>query len=451
MYPIALNMRGRVAVVIGGGAVAERKIAMLLDAGATVRVVAPSLTASLAQLSDQRRIVALRKHFDSGDIDGAALVFAATDDDAVNAAVVNAAQARGIFVNDASHAERGDFSTPAVHRRDSLTIAVDTGGTSPAVAKLMRERIGELVERSLSETLVCASRASRLAMTQTRLVMAKLARSGIASTVINVTTKGDQVQDRAIAAIGTDNVFVRELELTLREHRADYAVHSCKDLPSTLADDMQIVAVVERADPRDVFCSDRFESFAALPRDARVGTSSPRRRAQLGALRDDLEYVTIRGNVDTRLRKLAAGEFDAIVLALAGIDRLGERARHTVPFEIDLLVPAAAQGALAVEMRRGDPVAEIVRTALNDANAELEVVAERAFMRAIRGGCAAPIGANAVLESESSMILRAAVGLDDGRVVRAERRGTVRARGEAEELGRGLAAEFAGASLERTT
>ena len=124
-------------------------------------------------------------------------------------------------------------------------------------------------------------------MTQTRLVMAKLARSGIASTVVNITTKGDQVQDRAITAIGhsIDNVFVRELELALRERRADYAVHSCKDLPSTLPDDMEIIAIVERADPRDVFCSDRFENFDALPKGARVGTSSPRRRAQLAAMR----------------------------------------------------------------------------------------------------------------------------------------------------------------------
>jgi hydroxymethylbilane synthase len=288
-------------------------------------------------------------------------------------------------------------------------------------------------------------------MTQTRTVMAKLARSGIASTIVTITTKGDQVQDRAISAIGTDNVFVRELEVALRERRADYAVHSCKDLPSTLADDMEIVAIVERADPRDVFCSERFGSFEDLPKGARVGTSSPRRRAQLAAMRDDLDYVTIRGNVDTRLRKLAEREYDAIVLAAAGIDRLGERARYTVPFAIERLVPAAAQGALAVETRRDDPIGAVLRTSLNDASVELEVLAERAFMRSMRGGCAAPIGANAVLEgSAGSMVVRAAVGLDDGSVLRAERRGTVAAPADAEQLGSALAAEFARAPLERT-
>jgi hydroxymethylbilane synthase len=452
VYPIALNVRGRLAVVIGGGSVAERKIAALLDAGATVRVVAPTLTPVLAMLSEERRIESLLKRFEPGDVAGAALVFAATDDDAVNAAVVAAARAGGILVNDASQSERGDFSTPSVHRRNSLTIAVDTSGTSPAVAKLVRERIGALVEHSLSETLVCASRASRLAMTQTRLVMAKLARSGIASTVVNITTKGDQIQDRAITAIGTDNVFVRELELALRDRRADYAVHSCKDLPSTLPDDMEIVAIVERADPRDVFCSDRFQNFDALPKGARVGTSSPRRRAQLAAMRGDLEYATIRGNVDTRLRKLVEHEFDAIVLAAAGIDRLGERARYSVPFSTENLVPAAAQGALAVETRRDDPLGAILRSALNDGNAELEVVAERAFMRKMRGGCAAPIGANAVLDAASgTMVVRAAVGLEDGRVLRAERQGAASSVAEAEGLGSALAAEFARAPLERTT
>jgi hydroxymethylbilane synthase len=439
------------AVVIGGGIVAERKISALLDAGASVRVVAPSLTPALAGLSDERRIESIRKQFEDADVKGASLVFAATDDDAVNAAVVAAARAHGILVNDAGKAERGDFSTPAVHRRDSLTVAIDTSGTSPAVAKLVRERIGALVDRSLSETLVCASRASRLAMTQTRTVMAKLARSGIASTVVNITTKGDQVQDRAITAIGTDNVFVRELELALRERRADYAVHSCKDLPSSLADDMEIVAIVERADPRDVFCSDRFASFEELPKGARVGTSSPRRRAQLAAMRSDLDYVTIRGNVDTRLRKLVEREFDAIVLAAAGIERLGERARYCVAFAIETLVPAAAQGALAVEARREDPIGAVLRGSLNDANAELEVLAERAFLRAMRGGCAAPIGVNAVLDvSAASMVVRAAVGLDDGRVVRGERRGAVAAAVDAEQLGSALAAEFSMAPLERT-
>jgi hydroxymethylbilane synthase len=450
VYPIVVNMRGRVAIVVGGGSVAERKIAALLDGGASVTVISPELTPILTELARARRISWACKRFDPADLDGALLVFAATDDDSVNATVVEAAHERQILVNDASLAARGDFSTPAVHRKDSLTIAVDTGGTAPAVAALVRDQVGALVERCLAEALVCASRASRLAMTQTRTVMAKLARSGIASTVITISTKGDEVVDRAITALGSDNVFVRELEVALRERRADYAVHSCKDLPSTLADDMELAAIVERADPRDVFCSERFSSFAQLPAGSRVGTSSPRRSAQLAALRADLDYVTIRGNVDTRLRKLRDGEYDAVVLAAAGLDRLGERARHSVPFELDAVVPAAAQGALAVETRRGDPVAGFLRAALNDSACELQVVAERAFLRAMHGGCAAPIGVHAELDRTSgAMTVRSAVG-EDGRILRSQRKGMVSTVGEAEVLGAEAAAEFTRPPLERT-
>jgi hydroxymethylbilane synthase len=452
MYPLSLNVRGRRVVVVGGGNVAERKIGMLLEAGANVRVVSPSLTRALEELASQHRIEWSKKPFEVGDLDDAFLAFAATSDDAVNAATVEAARTRGILVNDAGRAERGDFFTPAIHRRDSLTIAIDTGGTAPAVAKLLREQIGAVVEHCLSGSLVCASRASALAMIQTRGVMAKLARCGIASTVITLTTKGDEVQDRSLASIGTDSVFVRELELALRERRADYAVHSCKDLPSTLPDDMEIVAIVERADRRDVFCSERYAGFGDVPPGGVIGTSSPRRTAQLGAMRPDLNYRTIRGNVDTRLRKLRAGEYDAIVLAAAGLDRLSLQASYSIPFPPDVLVPAVAQGALAVETLRGDPAGALLRAALNDADCELEVLAERAFLRAMRGGCQAPIGATGTLDAaDRSMLLRAAVGLAGGGIARSERRANVRTAEEAEALGTALAAELGMASLERTT
>ena len=452
MYPLSLNVRGRRVIVVGGGNVAERKIGALLEAGANVRVVSPSATPALEELALQRKLEWSKKSFHGDDLDGAFLAFAATDDDAVNAATVEAARQRGVLVNDAGRAERGDFFTPAIHRKDAVTIAIDTGGTAPSVAKLLREQIGALVEHCLSGSLVCASRASTLAMIQTRSVMAKLARSGIASTVVTLTTKGDEVQDRSLASIGTDSVFVRELELALRERRADYAVHSCKDLPSTLPDDMQIVAIVERADRRDVFCSEKYPSLSDVPPGGVIGTSSPRRAAQLQAMRGDLDYRTIRGNVDTRLRKLRGGEYDAIVLAAAGLQRLGLAAAYSVPFETDVIIPAVAQGALAVETRRGDAIGSLLRTALNDADCELEVLAERAFLRGMRGGCQAPIGATATLEGAGgSMLLRAAVGLAGGAVTRGERRAVVRDADTAEKLGAALAAELGTASLERTT
>jgi hydroxymethylbilane synthase len=238
---------------------------------------------------------------------------------------------------------------------------------------------------------------------------------------LQISTKGDRVIDRSLAAIGTDGVFVKELERALRERRADYAVHSCKDLPSTLPDDMTIAAIGKREDPRDAFCSERYASLDALPAGAIVGTSSPRRRAQLQALRPDLVFETIRGNVDTRLRKLRDGEFDAIVLAMAGLTRLGLRATHTVAIDPSLVIPAVGQGALAIEIRAED--AELgakIAALVGDGQTDLAVRAERAFLRTLRGGCQAPVGAHATIV-EGELRLNAAIAAVDGsRIVRGD-------------------------------
>jgi hydroxymethylbilane synthase len=277
-------------------------------------------------------------------------------------------------------------------------------------------------------------------MTQTRAVAAKLAQLGVATSILNVTTTGDRVQDRALAAIGAESLFVKELELALRDGRADYAVHSCKDLPSVLPHDMHIAAISQREDPRDAFCSERYERFEALPSGARVGTSSLRRRSQLAALRPDLEYANVRGNVDTRLRKLREGEYDAIVLASAGLRRLGVRATHTVPFEVSQIVPAVAQGALAVETRANDAeLAQMLRDAVNDPQTEITVFAERAALRTLQGGCQAPIGIHARLESGVLVMDGVIATIDGSRVVRERVEGAVSGIPQAEALGESLA------------
>jgi hydroxymethylbilane synthase len=274
-------------------------------------------------------------------------------------------------------------------------------------------------------------------MVQTRTVAARLAERGIVTTILPITTTGDRERDRPIEQIGSVNVFVGELEAALRDGRADYAVHSCKDLPGTLADDMQIAAISAREDPRDAYCSERYPTFEELPEGAVVGTSSPRRTFQLRTARPDLQFRTIRGNVDTRLRKLVAGEFDAIVLAAAGLQRLGARARYVVPFAVDAVVPAVGQGALAVETRAGDDwIAGQVRAAVNDAAAELCVLAERAALRAMQAGCSAPLGIYAEL-ADGSCTLR---GIADGDPpVRARRDARVTSPDEAQALGQALA------------
>ncbi|MGH7728827.1 MAG: hydroxymethylbilane synthase, partial [Vulcanimicrobiaceae bacterium] len=363
MLPIGLELRGRRAVVIGGGAVAERKVRALLAAGADdVMVIAPDVHPALESAANEGRIRLERRAYAPHDLAGARLVFAATNAPALNAAVVREARSRGALVDDASDAANSDFFSAATHRVGPLTFTVDSGGGAPAFAKRLRaelqthfdERYGRAAEtlaglrtlvvasvppaeraallarlaarpldelaalepasyedeilrereREPIERLVAASRASTLAMWQARHAGAILARCGIASTILPLSTRGDLVLDRSLSELGSDGVFVKELERALRERRADYAVHSCKDLPSTLPDDMHLAAIGRRDEPRDAFCSERSPSFEALPAGARVGTSSPRRRALLAALRPDLVYENLRGNLETRLRKL---------------------------------------------------------------------------------------------------------------------------------------------------
>ena len=265
------------------------------------------------------------------------------------------------------------------------------------------------------------TRASPLALVQTMLVERRL-RALHPSTgieIVHLGTLGDQVTDRPLAALGERAVFVTAIEEALRHDRIDLAVHSAKDLPSQLPDDMQLAALLARADPRDALVT-RGQSLRSLPAGARVGTSSPRRACQIRALRPDLLPVDIRGNVGTRLDRLRQGEYDAVVLAVAGLDRLGRAlvADLTVtPFSTSEMIPAAAQGALAIEIRRGAPALAALLAPLEDRSTAIAVSAERAFLATVGGGCHAVVAAfGAVAAAEFSM--HAMVGAVDGRQLR---------------------------------
>lgn len=481
--PITLDLRDRLALVVGGGEAAHRKASALLAAGARVRVVAPSVCEPLQELARQATLETRQRAYESGDMAEVFIAVAATGDDAVNARVVTDAKNARVLVCDASTPERGDFAFSATVQIGDLTFAVDTGGAAPAFARRLtgelREHFGESygaavrtlrrmrsyvkaelpknehagVLRALAglpveqlaapgvESVICATRGSALAMVQARSVAAKLAQRGIATTFLTVTTTGDRVIDRPIAAIGSESLFVKELEMALRAGDAHYAVHSCKDLPSELPADMHIAAISTRVDPRDVFCSERYANLAALPPGSRVGTSSNRRRAQLAALRSDLEYVDLRGNVDTRLRKLREGQYEAVVLAVAGLQRLDARATHMQPFSLNEIVPAAGQGALALEVRAADAeLAAELRDGVNDPAAELAVACERAALRELRGGCQAPIGVHAWFENDTLHAVGAVAAMDATHVTRAELRRAAAAIEDAERLGIELAA-----------
>jgi hydroxymethylbilane synthase len=267
------------------------------------------------------------------------------------------------------------------------------------------------------------SRGSQLALWQANHISDLLRAEGHRVELEIIKTTGDKITDVALAKVGTKGMFTKEIEEALVEYRIDLAVHSLKDLPTELADDFEIAAITERENPRDVFCSVKFASIDGLAQGANVGTSSLRRQAQLMAIRSDLKIHPLRGNVDTRLRKLESGEYDAIILAAAGLNRLGktELVRQVIPVEV--MTPAAGQGVLGIEIRQGDAATRSLIAFLDDASARVTTTCERALLKRLGGGCQVPIGAFAEVQN-GRIRLNALVAHPDGtKVLRESRAG----------------------------
>lgn len=290
-------------------------------------------------------------------------------------------------------------------------------------------------------TLRIATRQSPLALWQTEHVAALLraAHPGIDIELVPLSTRGDQVLDRSLATIGGKGLFLKELEEAMLDGRAEIAVHSMKDVPMTPDEPFEISATLRRADPFDAFVSNQYVRLEDLPQGARVGTSSLRRQAQLLARRPDLVLRDLRGNVNTRLRKLDDGEFDAIVLACAGLDRLGMHARIRQRLTAPDFLPAAAQGAIGIETVIGRDDLRALLSPLHDIDTGICIGAERALNRALEGSCQVPIAAYCTLD-EDRLELTGLVGrASDGHCIRARGFGSVR---DPELLGQRVAAEL---------
>jgi hydroxymethylbilane synthase len=236
------------------------------------------------------------------------------------------------------------------------------------------------------------SRGSQLALWQANHIAALLRDAGHTVEIEIIKTTGDRLQEVTFAQVGSKGMFTKEIEEALADGLVDLAVHSLKDLPTELPEPFALAATPPRADPRDVFVSARYQKLAELPQGARVGTSSQRRRAQLKALRPDIEAIEFRGNVDTRLRKLAEGQVEAILLAAAGLDRLGKTDWVRERLDPKEFCPAAGQGALGIETRKGDQATIAAVAFLDHADTRFAVTAERAGLAALGGGCQVPIG-----------------------------------------------------------
>lgn len=258
-------------------------------------------------------------------------------------------------------------------------------------------------------------------MLQTRSVARRLKEKfpGLDLELITVTTKGDRIQNKPIAQLGGRGVFVKELEEALLANEVDLVVHSMKDLPTEMPDQLAVACVTEREDTRDCLISKDGLKFADLPAGARIATSSRRRTAQLRALRSDIIYIDIRGNVPTRIRKHEEGLCEAIILAAAGLKRLGLTGKISQYLDTSVSLPAVGQGALAVEARSGDNDVLSVLEAIDDHTSHREIAAERAFLDKLGGGCSVPIGGLAVMQPDSTILLTGCVAsLDGSRVLR---------------------------------
>ena len=295
----------------------------------------------------------------------------------------------------------------------------------------------------MTDRLVIATRGSALAMWQAEHVKARLA--AIAPDVdveFNVIkTSGDLILDVPLSKVGGKGLFVKEIEQALLDRQADVAVHSMKDVPAELAPGLVLAAVSTREVPWDALCARAPVTVDTLPQGAKVGTSSMRRQCQLLARRPDLQIAMLRGNVPTRIRKLDDGEFDAIVLAAAGLTRLGLGDRITQEIPLEISVPAVAQGVLGLETRSDDAeIADLIRRAIHDPAEERRVVAERAFLARMGGSCETPLAAHAIDHAGGQLRILGLCGMPDGsKILRAEVTGPA---GDAERLGHRLAEEL---------
>jgi hydroxymethylbilane synthase len=306
---------------------------------------------------------------------------------------------------------------------------------------------------SAQTPLRIATRKSKLALWQAEHVADLLrdAHPELGIELVPLSTQGDRIQDRSLAAIGGKGLFIKELEVAMQERRADIAVHSMKDVPAEVPAEFQIAAVLERADARDALIArGDISRLEDLPPRARIGTSSLRRQAQLYAVRSDLRIETLRGNVDTRLRRLDSGDLDAILLACAGLERLGLQSHITARLDPSVCLPAVGQGVIGIECRSDDTATQQLLLALEHPATRSVLEAERAFAERLGGSCQSPIGAHAALQAGELHLTGLVAEPDGSRMFRDSVRGGI---GQAASLGRQLAerllAEGAAALLER--
>ena len=407
---LSANLDRLRVLVVGGGAVGERKIRTLLAAGACVTLISPDVTCELQKRAESGEITWKARLVTEDDFKEHRLALLALPREAA-LGLLDIARAQGCLVDCCFSGKYGDFALCAQFEMDGCYIGVSSGGNDPVRAAAAKRGIMNMKRDSMTDDSDSSGRVrvltrnSPLAMTQTNLWIEKLESIGIAATKKIVVSHGDKDRKCDLSKFGGFGAFVKALEDELMNGSGDCAVHSLKDMPARLPEKCALVAVLERASVYDVIVTRDGRGLDSLAPGAVVGTSSLRRKAQIRAVRRDLKCATCRGNVETRLEKLKSGEVDALILAEAGLDRLGMDLPNAkrLPF-----ITAAGQGAIAVEALRDSWIFEKAHS-LNHVKTWLEITAERELLRLMGLGCSCPMALRATLDESGLMEMTAAV------------------------------------------
>lgn len=451
-FPLFFEMSGRRVLVIGAGKVSFRRIGALYEAGAQITIVSREFSDGVLKMTKETRNhddICLykmdyrdyRKKYPPGrpEQGGFFLVLAATGDREVDRLAADDGRKGGAFVNTAGSKEESDFYFPGIAKQGGVTAGVTAGGADHHLARRMTEAVRKCLEEEFkmkhrNKVIRLGSRESALAVIQSELVTEEIKKycPDVRTELITMKTTGDMILDRSLEQIGGKGLFVRELDRALLEGRCDLTVHSLKDMPMELPMELPLLAYLWREDKRDVLVLRK--DLSSLPLNPVIGTFSKRRRLQAKKLYPGAVFKGIRGNLVTRLNKLDAGEYDALILAAAGLLRMGLKARISRYFTVEEIIPPAGQGILAIQGRRGESYPFI--DYIDDKESRVMALAERAFVRTLDGGCSSPAAACAEV-SGNNVFLR---GLYYDEIARDYVTGTVLgAASDAEKLGAGLA------------
>lgn len=425
-FPLFIEMKGKKILVVGAGVVASRRIFSLLPFEAELTVAAREVSEQVCTLAEEGRITLFKGTY--GELrklllqQNYFLVLAATGDEITDRQVEEDGRRMGAFVNVAGEKERSDFYFPGIAGKNGVTVGVTAGGRDHALTGAVTKQIRRLLDDMLNNketrmeqrVIRIGSRESALAVAQTELIRNKIREliPEAGTELVTMKTTGDRILDQPLELAGGKGLFVKELDRALLEGRCDLTVHCVKDMPMEVPEKLPIIAYSEREDCRDVLVLRR--DLSELPDRPVIGTSSKRRKLQASRMFPTAEFKSIRGNILTRLNKLDDGEYDALILAAAGLLRLGLEERITRYFSVEEIIPAAGQGILAVQacldsrffrqMKNGGTEDTALFRALNNDTSRIFAEAERAFVKELDGGCTTPTAASARMEGEQLLL-----------------------------------------------